>query len=286
MGSVHGSGFWWLLSEADREALTADARPRTFRPGTELCHEGDLTTHVFVLLSGWVKVCTDSWDGREVVEAVRGGGDVIGEMAGELTGYRTATVRALEKVTALTVSAAQFGAYLDSRSSAGRAYRRAMAERQRAANQQRRDRGLLDGPQLLACLLLDLAEQRRAADGDSAQATLPLSQEELGSLIGMSRATVTRALSGWRSRGIVSTGPRRIQILDGARLRQISGRPAQGRLAGRYPAAESGSSSRMRFMNDDHSSGENLKTTPERWRESRISTDRSSLAISTQSLPV
>ena len=233
MGIAHGSGFWGLLTEADRAALTAAARPRTFLPGAELCHEGDLTTHVYVLLSGWVKICTDSWDGREVVEAVRGGGDVIGEMAGELTGYRTATVRAIEKVGALTVSATQFGEYLDSRSSAARAYRRAMAERQRAANEQHRNRTLLRGTQLLACLLLDLAEQRQSAGGgatvpdtvpDALRETPPLSQEELASLIGMSRATVTRALQGLRSRDIVSTGPRRIHILDGPRLRQVSGR--------------------------------------------------------------
>ena len=233
MGIVRASGFWWLLTEADRDALTAAARPRTFLPGAELCHEGDLTTHVYVLLSGWVKICTDSWDGREVVEAVRGGGDVIGEMAGELTGYRTATVRALEKVGALTLSATKFGEYLDSRSSAARAYRRAMAERQRAAFEQHRNRTLLRGTQLLACLLLDLAEQQRAAGGGSVTATPPLSQEELASLIGMSRATVTRALQGLRARDIVSTGPRCIHILDGPRLRQISGRRGKTALTGR-----------------------------------------------------
>ena len=236
MGIARGSGFWGLLTEADRAALTAQARPRTFLPGAELCHEGDLTTHVYVLLSGWVKICTDSWDGREVVEAVRGGGDVIGEMAGELTGYRTATVRAIEKVGALTVTATQFGEYLDSRSSAARAYRRAMAERQRAAFEQHRNRTLLRGTQLLACLLLDLAEQRQSAGGGvpaTVPATAPLSQEELASLIGMSRATVTRALQGLRSRDIVSTGPRRIHILDASRLRQISGRPAKSLLPGR-----------------------------------------------------
>lgn len=239
MGIARGSGFWWLLTEADRDALTADARPRTFVPGAELCHEGDVTTHVYVLLSGWVKICTDSWDGREVVEAVRGGGDVIGELAGELTGYRTATVRALEKVGALTVSAAHFGEFLDSRSTAARAYRRAMAERQRAANEQHRNRSLLRGTRLLACLLLDLAEQRQSAGGSvpatvppAVRETPPLSQEELASLIGISRATVTRALQGLRSRGIVSTGPRRIRILDGPRLRQVSGRPATTPLPG------------------------------------------------------
>jgi CRP-like cAMP-binding protein len=231
MSTVRGFGFWWLLGEADRRALTAAGRPRTFVPGTVLCTEGEPSTHVFVLLSGWVKIITDSRDGREIVEAVRGGGEVIGEIAGQVTGYRTATVRALGTVSALIVSAPQFGDFLDSRTGAAQAYRRAMAERQRAANELHRNYALLSGPQRLACLLLDLAEQQEAlprrpeAAEDAVQATLPLSQEELASLIGASRSTVTRALATWRSRHIIGTDQRRIEILDRERLRQLSGRP-------------------------------------------------------------
>lgn len=55
-----------------------------------------------------------------------------------------------------------------------------------------------------------------------------LPQEELASLIGASRSTVTRALQGWRSRHIIGTDQRRIQILDQARLRRIADRDSGG----------------------------------------------------------
>jgi CRP-like cAMP-binding protein len=51
---------------------------------------------------------------------------------------------------------------------------------------------------------------------------MPLSQEELASLAGASRATVTRALSNWRQRGFIRTGQRRITIIDLPALRQIA----------------------------------------------------------------
>jgi CRP-like cAMP-binding protein len=50
-----------------------------------------------------------------------------------------------------------------------------------------------------------------------------LSQEDLASLAGTSRATVTRALANWRVRGFIRTGQRRIIISDLAGLRRAAG---------------------------------------------------------------
>jgi CRP/FNR family transcriptional regulator, cyclic AMP receptor protein len=220
---VHGPGFWGLLGEGDRAVVLSVARSRLFPAAAVLCTEGEPTTHVFILLSGWVKVITVTRDGREVVEALRGPGDVIGELAGQVTGYRTATVQAIGTVRALIVGASQFEGFLDAHPQAAHAYRQTMARRQRAAYEQQRSQALLSGAQRLAGLLLDLADGRQDAT-DPAAVPLPLSQEELASLIGASRSTVTRALREWRSRQIIGTDQRRIEILDRPRLRRIADR--------------------------------------------------------------
>jgi CRP/FNR family cyclic AMP-dependent transcriptional regulator len=222
---VHGLGFWGLLGEEDRKALTSAARSRVFPADFVLCMEGEPTTHVFILLSGWVKVSTVTRDGREVLEALRGAGDIVGEIAGQVTGYRTATVQALGTVRALIVGAGQFGDFLDAHPGAAHAHRQAMAERQRTAYEQQRGHALLSGAQRLAGLLLDLADEQDGASGGAVSTPLPLSQEELASLIGASRSTVTRALHEWRSRRVIGTDQRHIKILDRAWLLRISGRP-------------------------------------------------------------
>ena len=165
-----------------------------------------------------------------MLEALRDTGDVIGEIAGQVTGYRTATIRAIGTVRALIVGSTQFDDFLDTHPSAAHAHRRVMAEQQRIAHEARRSHVLASGPQRLACLLLDLvARHGRAVDGALA-APLPLSQEEIASLIGASRSTVTRALQDWRSRQIIRTGQRHITILDQGRLRKIAGRCYNARL--------------------------------------------------------
>jgi CRP/FNR family transcriptional regulator, cyclic AMP receptor protein len=218
---VHESDFLGLLTGGDHEALLAAGRPRAYKAGTVLCMEGEPSTHVFILVSGWVKVITVTRDGRELLEALRGTGDVIGEIAGQVTGYRTATIRAIGTVRALIVGTEQFGEFLDTHPGAAQAHRRVMADQQRIAHEARRSHILASGPQRLACLLLDLV----ARYSDSALAApLPLSQEEIASLIGASRSTVTRALHDWRSRKIIRTSQRHITILDHAQLLRIAGR--------------------------------------------------------------
>src|SRR5579859_6820864 len=159
-------GFWGQLGAAEHEALIAVARRRIFPADSVLCTEGEPTTHVFVLLSGWVKCSTVTHEGRGILEVLRSEGDVIGEIAGQVTGYRTATVQAAGAVDALIVGTKQFGDFLDAHPAATRAYRRYIAERHRTANEQQRARALRSGTQRLACLLLDLDELRaRAEDG-------------------------------------------------------------------------------------------------------------------------
>jgi CRP/FNR family transcriptional regulator len=82
-----------------------------------------------------------------------------------------------------------------------------------------RTRSVTSGAQRLAGLLLELADWRDS----EVRAAMPLTQEELASLTGASRATVTRALSNWRQRGIIRTSQRDITITDLVALRKIAG---------------------------------------------------------------
>ena len=236
---VRESDFWGLLAGGDREDLISAARGRVFRPGGVLCMQGDPSTHLFILQSGWVKIITVTREGKEVLEALRRDGEVVGEIAGQVTGFRTATVQALGPVRALLIGAGQFGNFLDDHPLAGQAYRQAMAGVAQVAYEQQRNRALLSGAQRLAGLLLDLTEQdgrteqRAGVNRDVSATPLPLSQEELASLIAASRSTVTRALQGWRSRQIIGTDQRHIEILDRGTLERLSGRDSKKQLFAR-----------------------------------------------------
>jgi CRP/FNR family transcriptional regulator, cyclic AMP receptor protein len=217
MGS--GQRFWTLLSQDEQNALTTLGRIRVFPAGATMCVEGEPTTHIFILVTGWVKVLAVTNDGRELKLALRGQGDIVGEVAGATAGLRTATIKAADTVQALILLYDRFGSFLDSHPGAARAYGQVMTLRWNDATATLRSHALASGAQRLARLLLELTDRY----GSVAAGTMPLSQDELASLVGMSRATVTRALSNWRKRGFVKTGQRHITILDLPGLQRVAG---------------------------------------------------------------
>jgi len=170
-----------------------------------------------------VKVLSVTIQGQELVLALRGPGDIVGEVAGEATGYRTATVQATGTVRTLIVGHDKFSSFLDSYLGASHAFRRVAMQRWSETAAMLRRRSVASGAQRLAFLLLDLAGQHGSGTAGGIYVAMPLSQEELASLAGTSRATVTRALGNWRQRGFIRTGQRRITIMDLAALRQIAG---------------------------------------------------------------
>ena len=224
--NLHGmgppQGFWSLLTGPEQSVLSGLGRMSVFPPGATLCVEGEPATHVFILLAGWVKILAVTSEGQEMVLALRGNGDIVGELA-EATGYRTATVQATGTVRTLIVGHDKFSSFLDSYLGASHAFRRVAMQRWSETAAMLRRRSVASGAQRLAFLLLDLAGQHGSGTAGGIYVAMPLSQEELASLAGTSRATVTRALGNWRQRGFIRTGQRRITIMDLAALRQIAG---------------------------------------------------------------
>jgi|SRR5689334_12007015 CRP/FNR family transcriptional regulator, cyclic AMP receptor protein len=227
-----GHGFWDLLPPEDRRVLWSLGRDREYPPGATLCVEGDPATHVFILLDGWVKVISVSEDGHESIDALRSPGDIVGETAGETNGLRNATMQAVVTVRALIVGFDRFTSFLDTHQGGSHAYRRAMVLRWRDAETKLRVRSVTNGAQRLAGLLVSLAERLGGQAEGVIEIALPLSQDELASLAGTSRATVARALNGWRKRGLIRTGQRRITLTDVPGLRRAAGRALAAPSAG------------------------------------------------------
>jgi CRP/FNR family transcriptional regulator, cyclic AMP receptor protein len=223
-GMGPGQGFWILLSPDERNALSSLGAARDYPAGATLCLEGDPATHVFILLAGWVKIFSATKDGKEITLALRGDNDIVGETAGETTGRRNATIQATGKVRALIVPHDKFSSFLDANQGADRAYRRVVTQKFNDADAIVRGRTGTSGAQRLARLLLDLAQRHGREVNGAIHVVMPLSQAELASLAGTSRATVTRAFSNWRKRGFVRTGPRHITIIDQAGLHKVAGR--------------------------------------------------------------
>lgn len=218
-------GFWQALRESERAALRAAGRTREYATGTLLCSQGADPDHVLIILDGWVKVTAGRADGQEVMLAIRGPSDTIGE-SGWLNGRpRSANVKALGRVRALAVPAQQFAGFLGSHAHAAQVLAQVMVGRMDDADRRMTVQVGTSGPKLLALLLIDLAGRYGVPGRDGSVALpLPLTQQELATMIGRARETVARALTVWRRKGIVLTRRMRIVIVNPDALREIAER--------------------------------------------------------------
>ncbi|GAA4226856.1 Crp/Fnr family transcriptional regulator [Actinomadura meridiana] len=225
-----GDAFWDALNTTERAALRAVARPRRYAPRTPLCYQGDDSDHIIIIESGWTKVTSASEDGREVVLAVRGPGDLVCESAVLGRRERSATVTALTPLRALVVPAARFTGFLDAHPGVWRLVSGTFVRRLDDASRRLQAHVSAHGARRLAILLSDLADlsaRHGARDaGGGVPIGPPLSQEELGSWMDASRETVARALGTLRAEGLVRTGRRKIVVMDRAGLREFTRPPA------------------------------------------------------------
>jgi CRP/FNR family transcriptional regulator, cyclic AMP receptor protein len=213
------SGFLSSLAPADGRALQELGRTVRFHREATIFNEGDISGRVVLLIRGRVKVSSDLSEGREVVLAIRGPGDLLGELSAIDHRPHSATCTAMEPVEALVIPAETFLDYLVDHPHVALHLLRMLTSRLRDADRKRIEFGAHDMLGRVAARLVELTEQYGTEDGAGVVIDLPFSQQELAGWIGSSRESVVKALSQLRARGWIETGRRTITVHDLPALR-------------------------------------------------------------------
>lgn len=215
-------GFLAHLSERQREALHGIGTVMTIPAGRRMYGEGASAPSLAVLLEGRMKILTTTREGVEVLLAVRGPGDLLGEMSALIGAPRSAAVVALEPVRLLVVPVADFERLLATEPQVASSLIRTLVDRLREASDVRADL-CEEVPVRVGRLLIRLAEQFGVSTDDgSVLIDLPLTQDELAGLTSVSRGGVAAALRELRAVGLVRTGRRSITVIDLDRLRSLT----------------------------------------------------------------
>jgi CRP/FNR family transcriptional regulator, cyclic AMP receptor protein len=211
---VDGTDFWQQLTEAEAADLRGRSRLRRWRRGAAIFTEGEQSSWLLVLLSGRVKASCATAAGGEVMLAIRGPGALVGELSAVDREPRSATVRALEPVTGLTVALADFEAYLLDHARVAYLLMRTLAGKLRDADRKRIEFGAYDTTGRVAARLVELVQRYGEPTPDGLRIAMPLSQDELASWIGASREAVSKALGVLRSNGWIQTSRLRVIVRD------------------------------------------------------------------------
>jgi CRP/FNR family cyclic AMP-dependent transcriptional regulator len=223
-------GFRALVGQGVWDELCSLGSVGRMEAGAVIMRQGDPGRDVVLLTQGLVKVTRLAIDGTEMLLAVRGPGELLGEMSVLDHSIRSATVSAMSSTTMHRVSGASFLQVVDTRG-LGIHLARLAARRQRQNEQLRMDLATLPVPQRVIRLLRQLAEAARAAEPEpqpgvelSDRAVLTITQHEMAGAIGASRSMLAEELKDLRERDIIETGHGQLTVLSIRRLRALDRR--------------------------------------------------------------
>ena len=211
------------LSAASLEELAGVCVLRTFRRDQFLWYQGDPGEFLVVIVEGLVKVTVSSERGDEMVLAVLGPDEVIGELSVIDSGERSASVVAVRPTTAVVIGRTVLLALMQRSPVLLDALLRTLGGMVRRLTEQATDLVFLDLGGRVAKFLVQRAYEGAGDSAERLTVDLHLTQTELAQLVGASRPAVNRVLQGLMTRGVIGVDGRTITIRDPDSLRRRAG---------------------------------------------------------------
>ncbi len=194
---------------------------KMYGKNTVILLEEEAGTALFVIIHGKVKVSRTSNDGREVILTILNENDFFGEMA-ILDGLtRSATVTAVEDSELFIIQRTDFLDLLREHSEIAVALLQELTSRLRSADTKIKALSLKDAEGKVATVILQLADDLgKIKHGRVEIEKLPM-QQDLASMAGTSRETISRTLHSFAKKGLVELEGAKLRILDYEKFKEM-----------------------------------------------------------------
>jgi CRP/FNR family cyclic AMP-dependent transcriptional regulator len=198
---------------------------KTFSANVTLMTADQAGEAVYIILDGTVKVHIEQEDGTDVIIAILGPGEIVGEMSALGQPSRSASVVTVEDSEFLWVDRADFQRCLLTMPVLTYNLACILSNRLRYANEKIQLLAAQSVESRVARQILSFAEQygRGQPNGDI-EVAIRLTQTDIASLIGASRERINKVMVSYKERGYLSVGrDHRITIHNRKALAKRSG---------------------------------------------------------------
>ena len=194
--------FYTSLSEGARADLDTMIFPSAYPAHSVLFNESQPANGIVVVLEGEVRLSINSSEGKRLSFRIAKAGEVLGLSAVVSGKDYEMTAETMYPAKIAYITRQQFLHFLSSHPEAYQTVAREMIRTFNVACEQLRMVGLAtSAPARLARLLLGWSESQNE---NGARCRIAMTHEEIGEFIGASRETVTRTLSNFKHRQLVS----------------------------------------------------------------------------------
>lgn len=197
-----------LFSELDvsqMQQIAAVARSLHKSRGEFVYLPGDRAELVYVLKKGRIKLSVLAESGKEIAIDIIQPGEIFGEFALIDESLRSNMTQALDDVTILVFNKRDFRKLLESHSKLAFNYIRMVGDRRRRMEKKLSDITSKEVPARICELLHELSVSALPG-GEIHQSVIPLTHQDVASLIGASRQTTTSVLNDLMRSGFIELG--------------------------------------------------------------------------------
>jgi CRP/FNR family cyclic AMP-dependent transcriptional regulator len=218
---IRANGFFCQLSPAAMKDFNAVKSSATYPAGAILFLEKQDPRGVFVLCAGQVKLSISSGAGKTLILRIAKPGETLGLMATMSNTPYEVTAETLHPCQVAFIRREDFVRFAAKHPEAYQAVVKQLSDLYSGACEQLRTVGLsASAPEKLARLFLEWAAD--VNDGKKeAPIKMPLTHEEIAAFIGTTRETVTRTLSEFKSKQLVTLQGSSLQISNRQALEAI-----------------------------------------------------------------
>jgi len=210
--------FWFLkncplfarLQPADVERLESVAQAKTFSKGNLVYMPADASESVFLLTSGRIKLYHITSDGKQAVMALIEPGEVFGELAIFGSDEREEFAEAMAKSTLIKLPREEVQRLMETHADVAVGVTKLMGFRRRRIEKRLKSLLFRSNRDRLVHLLVELAEKYGTRTSDGVRLGIKLSHQELASIIGSTRETVTVVLGELQQEGRLAIERRQI----------------------------------------------------------------------------
>lgn len=203
------------LDDEDRERLAKfEESEEHFADQSEIYLEGDLTEHLHVVKSGWLYGYTDMPDGRRQIVGLHHPGDILG-LADIAFPHATVNLRCCTDVSLCPFPKSKMDVIFTEAPRIAALLFTMAAREQVLLIDTLKAMGRMSARERVAYLLLDLLSKLRITNGDmSGMFHLPLTQSEIGDVLGLTNVYVSKTLGLLEVDGFISRQGNKVRILD------------------------------------------------------------------------
>lgn len=194
------------LGPADMTEIMAAARSLRKERGEFVYTPGDRAETVYVLKKGRIKLSVLSESGKEFAIDIFQPGDIFGEFALVDDTTRSNMAQALDHALMWVFGKRDFVRFLETRPKLAMNYIRLVGGRRRRMEKKLSDITTKDVAARVCELLHEISTSAATASTAAPELLVPLTHQDVASLIGASRQTTTTVLNDLERRGIIELG--------------------------------------------------------------------------------